>query len=103
MPTKPHQSGLPGLEQETKPEPALPALKWLDVTDDQIKAVGFDSATQTLGIEFKGRHGRPGSIYHYSGVDPDTYMSIACAESVYQRFYNTVRADAVKYPYKRIE
>ncbi len=47
------------------------------VTSSNVDSVGYDPNTSTLEIAFKS-----GGIYRYSGVDPDTHLSLMGAESI---------------------
>ena len=46
------------------------------VTSSNIASIGYDSATQTLEVEFHN-----GSVYQYRGVPPSLYQSLMGASS----------------------
>lgn len=50
------------------------------VKSSQIHGLGYDAATNTLAVQFKGKDG-PGSIYHYANVSPDKFVEFTKAES----------------------
>ena len=47
-----------------------------NVSSSNIKSIGYDSATQTLEVEFLD-----GSIYQYSGVPPSIFDGLMRASS----------------------
>jgi hypothetical protein len=47
-----------------------------------IAEQGYDTATQTLAVRFKGKDGRPGKLYHYAGVEPEVATEFAGADSL---------------------
>lgn len=55
------------------------------VQSSQIKEIGFDQATNTLAVRFNAKNG-PGSLYHYSGVDAETFEKFKSAESIGAHF-----------------
>lgn len=77
------------------------------VKSSQINAVGYDAASKTLAIEFKGGGKvdapRPPSLYHYANVEPELFEDMMVAESVGSFFYKNIKPDSKKYPYTRIE
>lgn len=76
-----------------KPRPAI-ALQPVD--SGQVKAVGYDAATQTLAVQF--RHGKQ-AIYHYPGVAPETHAAFIGAESLGSFFRDNLKAlPFTKYP-----
>lgn len=49
------------------------------VTSQQVKAVGYDSASKTLAVSFtKGSE----AVYQYPNVEPETYAELMAAESI---------------------
>lgn len=73
-----------------------------EVVSSQISAIGYDAPSKTLAIEFKGKDGKPGSLYHYDGCDADTFEALRSAESVGSYFYKHIKPNADKYPYRKI-
>ena len=78
--------------------PALPALTtrttedltlqnrmtWVHVRSDAIRAIGYDSDTETLGIEFNR-----GAVYHFfsvSGLVHERFMSAPSHGKFYHRY-----------------
>lgn len=48
------------------------------VTSSQVKDIGYDPATKTLAVTFtRGT----GAIYHYPGVEPETFEAFKNADS----------------------
>lgn len=52
-------------------------MKFSPVSSSNINAVGFDSVTGILGIEFKS-----GKTYYYTGVGADTHQALIGADSI---------------------
>ena len=77
----------------------------------RIHGHGYDEATKTLALQFKrkGDDGKPcaGTVYHYSGVEPETYADLCAAESIGKFFGERINAKdgegKLKYPYTKIE
>ena len=55
----------------------------MPVTSNQVKAIGYDEATQTLAVAFTRG---PGSVYHYPGVSKETHDAFMQADSVGKYF-----------------
>lgn len=73
------------------------------VESSQIHSIGYDAATNTLAIRFKGKEGEPTSLYHYSNVPPDDFAVFKGAESIGSHFYKNIKPFKDKYPYVKIE
>lgn len=54
----------------------------VSVTSSNLEAVGYDAASETMYVRFRG-----GATWAYPGVDQATYDSVRSAESV-GRAYN---------------
>lgn len=67
--------------------------KPVDSTD--LVAVGYDAATRTLEVEFKGNR-----VYHYLDVPPDVYDGLMRAESHGTYFYAYI---ITYYRYRRVQ
>ena len=67
---------------------ARPQIELKPVESGQIKAVGYDEATNTLAVQF--RHGKQ-AIYHYPGVKPETHAAFVGAESLGTFFRDNLR------------
>lgn len=57
--------------------PAKPPLKLNPVKSSNVEAVGYDAASQTLLVRFKG-----GKTYSYAGVPVTVNTALGQAESV---------------------
>lgn len=69
-----------------KPRPAI-ALQ--PVESNQVGAIGYDPDTKTLAVQFK-RGAR--AIYHYPGVEPETFEAFKGAESIGTYFGQHLKA-----------
>lgn len=66
-----------------------PAIALVPVTSNQVKAIGYDEATQTLAVTFtRGT----GAIYHYPGVTRETHDAFMQAESIGKFFGEKIKA-----------
>lgn len=61
------------------------------VVSSNLKAVGYDAATQTLDVEFNS-----GRVYRYRGVPPEAHKAFVNAESIGKHFGQHIRT---KFPY----
>lgn len=52
------------------------------VKSSNVDSVGYDEATKTLEIQYKGKPSKPGGIYQYAGVEPQTHLDLMGAESI---------------------
>jgi len=69
-------------EENTKPDTA-PDIALTPVQSNQVKAIGYDDATQTLAVTFtRGA----GAIYHYPNVSRAQYEAFIGAESIGTHF-----------------
>ena len=66
------------------------------VESDRIAVAGYDAATQTLGIGFKG----DSRVYHYKGVPHEVYEGFTKAESKGRYLYANIYH---KFPFDRLE
>jgi hypothetical protein len=57
------------------------------VKSSNISAVGYDEATQTLGVKFVG-----GGEHHYNNVTPELHKALVSAKSVGGHFHKHVRS-----------
>lgn len=65
--------------QTKQPRHPAPAITLTPVAKSgAIKATGYDAATKTLAVQFKGG----GKTYHYSGVPESVFGDMGKAESV---------------------
>lgn len=65
------------------------------VTSSQIKAIGYDAASQTLAVEFNS------GLYHYYGVPAETHENLMKAESKNAYVQRVIKKAG--YAYTRIE
>lgn len=77
-------------------------------TSSRIHAHGYDTETKTLALQFKAKGNLPGSVYHYDGVEPETYAELCKAESIGKFFGERINVKnddgtAQKYPHTKIE
>lgn len=70
------------------------------VASSQIHAIGHDPATNTLAIQFKGKDGGAGSIYHYENVTPHQHAEFMAATSIGAHFGQHFKKNAA-HPYTR--
>lgn len=59
------------------------------VTSSNIVSMGYDPASQTMEIEFKGKDAN--KVYRYSGVPAETFAKFETAESVGAHFAREIR------------
>lgn len=73
---------------------------------------GYDQASRVLALQFKRKNPEggdplPGTVYHYAGVEPETYAELCCAESVGKFFGERINAKDdegnLRYPFTKIE
>lgn len=73
----------------------------------RIHAHGYDQDTNTLALQFKGKGGVPGPVYHYSNVEPELYEDLKRAESLGKFFGERINLKddegKWKYPFTRLE
>lgn len=55
----------------------IPAIAITPASSEMISGHGYDEATKTLALQFKG-----GTVYHYAGVSPDLYTTFKGAKSL---------------------
>lgn len=56
-----------------------PPIQLEPVHSSQVKAIGYDAATQTLAVQFtRGA----GAIYHYPEVTPELHAAFVSSESI---------------------
>jgi hypothetical protein len=67
-----------------------------EVKSSQIEAIGYDDATSTLAIRFKG-----GSVYNYSNVPASVFEELSAAESVGSFFGKHIKPHVDLYPFKK--
>lgn len=70
-------------------------MDYVPVSSSNVAAVGYDPASNTLGIRFLN-----GSEYHYHSVGEDVYQGLLTASSVGRYLNECVKKAG--YPYTRI-
>lgn len=70
------------------------------VQSSNIASIGYDEATQTLEVEFKGRSSTPNTLYKYEGVPKETHDKLMASHDVGKMFTSLVRN--ANYRYMRI-
>lgn len=67
-------------------------MQRIEVKSSNIKAIGYDPATETLEVEFKAkREEEPTKLYQYANVPYDRYKAFLNAPSVGSHFAAHVR------------
>lgn len=56
------------------------------VTSSNLKAVGYDAATRTLGVQFAS-----GTRYDYTDVPPEAHQALMAADSIGSHFAKHIR------------
>lgn len=69
-------------------EPYTP-IPMAPVTSNQVAAIGYDPATQTLAVTFTRG---PGNVYHYPDVSPELHAEFVAAESIGSFFGQRIKA-----------
>lgn len=83
-----------------RPRPR-PPIALEPVESNQVGAIGYDEATQTLAVQFK-RGAR--AIYHYPGVTRETFEAFKGAESIGTYFGQNIKAlPFEKFPNEDVE
>lgn len=73
---------------------AAPVITMTPVKSSNIAATGYDPATKTLAVQFKGGL----KTYHYAGVPESVFGDMSKAESV-GKFINTQVAGRYKHEF----
>lgn len=78
-----------------------PQIELKAVESSQVKAIGYDEATQTLAVTFtRGA----GAIYHYADVPKATYDAFIASESIGKFFGQHIKQLAfTKFPAETAE
>ncbi|MFJ3048559.1 KTSC domain-containing protein [Herbaspirillum chlorophenolicum] len=79
-----------------------PTIAMDAVESTQIAAIGHDTATNTLAIQFPGKGDKPGSVYHYANFTADDFKAFQEAESKGSHFGKHIKKNTEKYPYTRV-
>ena len=77
-------------------EQPRPPIALTPVKSNQIKAIGYDAATQTLVVTFSRG---AGAIYHYPNITPEMHAEFIGAESIGKHFGEHIQSlPFEKYP-----
>jgi hypothetical protein len=77
-------------------------MEWTKVESSQIAEVGYDLATETLGIRFKPGKKSPASEYEYKNVPPQLCADLINAESVGKFFGEHIKSNPTAFPYTKV-
>lgn len=78
------------------------AITMIEVQSKQIRSIGYGGGV--LAIEFAPRAGEArGSVYEYQGVTKDMFEDFLAAQSKGNYFYNHIKNDKEKYPFKKVK
>jgi hypothetical protein len=72
------------------------------VVSSQISHVGHDAAHNVLAIQFPGKSGAAGSLYHYKNITPQIYKELTEAKSVGSYFIQNIKKHPDRHPHTRI-
>jgi hypothetical protein len=77
-------------------EEPRPAIQLTPVVSNQVAAIGYDEATQTLAVTFTRG---VGAVYHYAGVSKETCEAFITADSIGKYFGEHIKnLPFTKYP-----
>lgn len=65
-------------------------MKLVPVRSSNIEAVGYDPATRTMGVRFKG-----GMTYHHLDVSPEAHGALMSAPSKGAHYHQNVKGKFV--------
>ena len=68
------------------------------VISSNIRRIGYDPEKQRLYIQFKS-----GATYRYSNVEPETYDTLAMADSIGGTFARLIKSNAERYPFLKLD
>lgn len=76
-------------EPQAYSERQRPPIQLNPVESNQVGAIGYDPETKTLAVRF--RRGA-GAIYHYPGVERETFEAFRGADSIGTYFGQNIKA-----------
>ncbi len=79
-----------------------PVIAMDSVVSSQIAAIGHDSQTNTLSVQFTSKTGGTGSVYHYANFDAEAFAAFKSAESIGSYFYKNIKPRADVFPYVKV-
>lgn len=91
------------MNDEATTETPTPTIQMVLVESSQIHSIGHDPETKTLAIRFKGKDGKPTSLYHYRNFTANNYREFRFADSIGSHFYKHIKPAVLEFPYTRIE
>lgn len=71
------------------------------VKSSQIHAIGHDADSNTLAVQFHGKGGVPGAIYHYANVSADQHAEMLKDDSIGSHFGKHFKQNP-KHPFTRL-
>lgn len=86
---------------ETQKAPVIREMT--KVESSQLAAIGHDPDTNTLAIEFHGKGGKPGSLYHYRNFTAYQFAEFTSAESKGSYFIRNIKTNTEAHPYYWVE
>ncbi len=72
------------------------------VKSSQIAAIGHDPSTNVLAVQFHGKGGKPGSVYHYQNVPPEKHQALVNAPSIGSHFGQHIKARSDLHPFQKV-
>lgn len=82
---------------------AHPIIAMDAVESSQIAAIGHDSETNTLSIQFSPKKdGTPGSVYHYANFDAEAFAAFKGAASIGAHFGKVIKPHPELFPYVKV-
>jgi hypothetical protein len=86
---------------EQTEEKKHPDIAMSPVESSQLHAIGHDSATNTLAIQFKNKSG-PSGVYHYANFTPEQFAEFSGAESTGAHFGKFIKTETEKHPFIKV-
>ncbi|MFC3107389.1 KTSC domain-containing protein [Undibacterium arcticum] len=80
---------------------ARPVIAMDAVESSEIAAIGHDSETNTLAIQFPSKSG-PGSVYHYANFDAEAFAAFKNADSIGSHFGKVIKPHPDRHPYVKV-
>jgi len=84
-----------------KEEKKHPDIAMSPVESSQLHAIGHDSATNTLAIQFKNKSG-PSGVYHYANFTAEKFAEFQAAESAGAHFGKFIKNETEKHPFIKV-
>lgn len=84
----------------------MPPITMTPVQSSQIHSIGHDPDTNTMAVRFlsgRGEQRGPGALYHYTGVDADTFNAFQKSESKGSHFGKVFKPAQDRYPFTRVD